>query len=135
MIGCDAEEARFIELMNAYRAEHGIEPVAHDTLMQATATLKTKDTALTNIPVTRSLHIDSEWLGAYRLGRAVGTKGIQEIAMATARRDTAEEALEAWQNSPGHNRAMLDPRWVGAGAARQRAETYWIWYCHFRQED
>lgn len=47
---------------------------------------------------------------------------------------SASGAMDAWQNSPGHNKTMLDPNYaaIGIGRAYNRKSKYgWYWTTTF----
>lgn len=122
-----AEEQRFLELINGYRQAHGLGPLAlsetlsraaerHSDDMQTYGFFSHTTEASSYYPVGSSF---SDRLA--REGYPTDTSYIAEnIASGQA---TAEEVFEAWRLSPPHNANMLGTHYSAIGIGQ--AGTYW----------
>ncbi len=124
--GLDSEEAAFLVLINNYRTANGRQPLSEYTPLSRAAQWHTVDMA-SNAYFS---HTDS-------LGRSPGTRvancdgpgGIGENIAAGTVWDTAQEAFNAWQGSPGHNANMLGANFRTIGIARYYlASSPYRWY-------
>lgn len=125
----EPEELRFLELINAYRQENGLEPL------------------LLSAPLSVASERHSEDMGTYgffshtteassyypvgsgpteriaREGYDYNTYTAENLAYGQA---TAEEVFEAWRTSPSHNVNMLgDYKVIGIGLAWGNGTPYW----------
>jgi len=105
-----------LNLVNTYRTENHLSPVALVPSLQRAATWHSRDMA-TNRYVS---HTDL-------FGRGPGTRMTDcgdsdpyqwRGEIIGAGYQTAAQMVTAWKNSPGHNAAMLDPKYVSAGIKR-----------------
>jgi uncharacterized protein YkwD len=123
----DGEERAFLDLINAYRAEHGLVALKVSTNLNRAAAWMAADLATNDY-----------WGHTDRLGRSPGTRaqqcdypgGAGENLAAGTYRASAQTAFDAWRNSPGHNQNMLDGRYRMIGIARHydAGATYgWYW--------
>ncbi len=123
----DSEEATFVQLINAYRAENGLGSVALSQSLSVAADVHSVDLATNNF----FNHTGSD--GGIFVDRmaAAGypdpTRGGEIIYAGSA---SAAEALTGWKNSPSHNAAMLDPNYTAVGIARAYnpgSDYQWYW--------
>jgi hypothetical protein len=127
----DSEEARFLTLINNYRAQNGLAQLKMSTNLNQAASWMVVDLATKNY----FSHTDS-------LGRSPSTRaqncgypgGAGENLAAGTYRDTAQEAFDAWKASSGHNANMLNSSYKMIGIARYygSSSTYgWYWATDF----
>ncbi len=127
----DAEEARFLTLINTYRAQNGLGALAMSTNLNRAATWLAVDLATKNY----FSHTDS-------LGRSPSTRaqncdypgGAGENIAAGTVRDTAQEAFDAWKASAGHNANMLNSSYKMIGISRyfgSGSQYGWYWVTDF----
>lgn len=113
--GVDAEEARFLTLINEYRAQHGLGPLEIDPSLQAAAEWMSQDMG----EKAYFSHADSQgrdpWTRMCAFGYCYNTYKGENIA---AGYRTAEEALAGWIASAPHNENMLNPNFRATGIAR-----------------
>ncbi|MGE0056420.1 MAG: CAP domain-containing protein [Dehalococcoidia bacterium] len=127
----DAEERRFAELINQYRAQNSLPALTVSVNLNRESSWHAKDMADKNY----FSHTDS-------LGRSPEVRGadcgtlpkIGENIAAGTTRDTAQEAFDAWKASDGHNKNMLNSGYKQIGIARyyRSGSTYgWYWVTDF----
>ena len=130
-ISIDSEEAAFLTLINAYRAQNGRGALTLSTNLNRAATWHGTDMATKGY----FSHTDS-------LGRSPSTRardcdypgGAGENIAAGTVWDTAQEAFDAWRNSSGHNANMLNASYVKIGIARvyvANSQYRWYWVTNF----
>ena len=127
----DAEEQAFVGIINQYRADNGLGPLAVSPNLNRTAAWHAQDMATNN----RFGHTDSLGRGPSERAAACGYPGqaAENIAAGT-NWDTAQEAFQAWRSSSGHNANMLTSYYVTIGVARAHSasSTYgWYWVTNF----
>ena len=122
--------SQLVTLINGYRAENGLGPLATSPALTQAAQWMSEDMAGNGY----LSHTDS--LGRGNLGRlaafgydctAYNTWCGESLAAGTA---TAWETLDAWRNSPAHNALLLKADFValGVGGAYNEGSTYrWYW--------
>lgn len=133
----DAEELRFLELINEYRAQNGLEPVILSDTLTVAAEHHSQDmaqygffahnTESSSYYPTGSKPWDRMEAEGYDYNTAKG----ENLAVGY---DTAEEAMGAWKRSPSHNAAMLDGNYRVMGVARVDAPgglQRWYWTTDF----
>lgn len=127
-IALDTEEANFLTLINNFRQQNNIQPLAtSDTLNQAAAWMAHDMSVSGNLS-----HTDS-------LGRSMGTRlpncGYTGSTMGENIADgsvnamsTAQQAFTAWENSPPHKANMLNGSFKFIGIAKDFTGTtdYWV---------
>lgn len=114
-VSVDSEEAAFLSLINAYRAQNGLGALTISTNLTRAATWHGTDMGQKRY----FSHTDS-------LGRSPSTRaqncgypsGAGENIAAGTVWDTAQEAFTAWRNSSGHNANMLNSSYKKIGIAR-----------------
>jgi uncharacterized protein YkwD len=118
-----ALERRVVELVNRYRAVAGCPALRVDRRLDAAALGHSRDMARRDYFDHTGLDGSTPWTRARRAG--YDTPSAENIAFGYR---TAEEAVRAWLDSPGHRRNLLDctSRAVGTGVARGDSEgIYW----------
>lgn len=129
-LAIDAQEDRFLTLLNQYRASHGAGPVGLSGPLVKGAAWHARDMA-NNVYIS---HTDS-------LGRGIGDR-LNDCGSSpygwrgengALGYETAEQVLAAWQHSTGHNLLMLDPKYVatGIGRAFSTRNAQWYWSLNF----
>ena len=117
----DPEELQFLEFINGYRGENGLEPLVLSDTLAVAAERHSDDMArysfFAHITAASSYYaVGAEpWDRMEAEGYKYNTYKGENIAVGY---QTAEEAFRAWQNSPSHNSAMLDGRYRVIGIAR-----------------
>lgn len=133
----DPEELQFLELINQYRQEHGAGPlILSDTLAVAaehhSQDMGEYDFFAHNTEASSYYGVGAEpWDRMEAEGYNYNTIKGENLAIGT---ETAEEAFEAWRNSPSHNAAMLDGRYRVIGIARvyePDGNHAWFWTTDF----
>jgi uncharacterized protein YkwD len=130
-VALDSEEARFLQLINAYRAQNGLGALTSSTNLNRAAAWMAQDLGAKRY----FSHTDS-------LGRSPSTRaqncgypgGAGENIAAGTVRDTAQEAFDAWKASSGHNANMLNGSYKVIGIARAyvSGSPYgWYWVTPF----
>lgn len=133
----DSEELQFLQLINDYRQEHGVGPlILSDTLAVAAEhhsdDMGKYDFFAHNTEVSSYYQVGSEpWDRMAAEGYTFNTIKGENLATGT---ETAEEAFQAWRESPSHNAAMLDGRYRVVGIARvyePDGNHAWFWTTDF----
>ena len=120
----DADETRLVELVNNYRAEHGLGALQLSPTLSRAATWMGEDMA------ARGYFSHTDSLGRAPYNRAIDCgypSGAGENLAAGY--PTPEAAFEGWKASPGHNANMLtsDYRVIGVAVVRGgQYGTYWV---------
>jgi uncharacterized protein YkwD len=122
----DSEESTFVTLINNYRAQNGLGPLAIDWELQASADWMSTDLGQkAYFDHTDSLGRDP-WIRMCSFGYCYNTWKGENIAGGFT---TAQSVFTAWQNSPGHNSNMLGPNYHVMGIARvYTAGSPYTWY-------
>ncbi|HSL00362.1 MAG TPA: CAP domain-containing protein [Rubrobacteraceae bacterium] len=133
----DAEELRVLRLINDYRQNNGLEPLLlSDTLSVASERhsedMGERDFFAHNTASSSYYPAGAEpWDRMEAEGYTYNTYKGENIA---AGYDTAEEAFQAWRDSPSHNAAMLDGNYrvVGVGRVNVPGSGFgWYWTTDF----
>ncbi len=131
VIVLDAEEQKFLDLINAYRAGLGLPTLAVDPQLQAASRWMSEDMAANDY----FSHYDSLGRDPFQRMDAFGYtynvwKG-ENLAAGTAE---AQVAFDLWKASPGHNSNMVNPQFYGIGIGRAYGPTAglgWYWTTDF----
>ncbi len=130
-LSVDAEEHAFLDIINGYRAENGLQPLTLSANLNRAATWMATDMATNN----RFGHIDSVDRGPFERTVDCGYPvPAGENLAAGSRRHQAGAAFELFRNSPGHNSNMLEPRYRQIGIARvyrPGSRHSWYWATNF----
>jgi uncharacterized protein YkwD len=126
----DSEEQLFLQLINSYRAQNGLQPLALSYTLTRAAQWKSNDLAANNYfthdDLTRTWdqrirdcgYGYNAWLGE---NIAAGNSG-------------AQATFDQWRNSSGHNANMLGANYTAIGIARAYGATAaygWYWTTDF----
>ncbi len=121
----DAEEVAFLGLINQYRAQNGLEPLA----MSPTLTTAARDHSL---DMGTQNYFDHTGLNGSTFSQRIAAAGYPGGTTAEnifAGGQTAQGAFESWRNSPGHNANMLNPAYKAIGIGRANVPgSDWGWY-------
>jgi uncharacterized protein YkwD len=118
----DEQEAKFLELINDYRAENDVEPLKASKTLNVASYGHSKDMADND-------YFDHESQDGRqpedRMEEA-GYEGSTTGENIAAGYPTAEEAFDVWRNSEGHNENMLDEDFavIGIGLAENDDSEY-----------
>jgi uncharacterized protein YkwD len=121
----DAEELAFLDLINDYRRQHGVSPLALQHQLGAAAAHHSRAMARQNFYRHSPLENVADF--GYKHWHVIG----ENICAGHA---SASRAMDAWKNSPGHNKNMLNPNFtaIGIGRAYHRKSKYdWYWTTTF----
>ncbi|MCC6381075.1 MAG: CAP domain-containing protein [Dehalococcoidia bacterium] len=127
----DAEESAFLGLINAYRAQNGMGPLAISNTLNRAAAWMVHDMG------TKGYFAHTDSLGrspAVRVQDCGYPSGAGENLAAGTAWATAQAAFEAWKASPGHNANMLTSFYQVIGIARENVpgSPYgWYWATNF----
>jgi uncharacterized protein YkwD len=122
----DAEEAAFLTLINAYRAEHGLTPLASSQTLSAAAEHHSQDIALNDIVGHTGSDGSTPKDRMVAHGYGFDTWWGENVF---AGDETAAGAFAWWQASPGHNANMLSTNFTAIGIARAYdADSTYGWY-------
>jgi uncharacterized protein YkwD len=127
-VALDAEEQRFLELLNQHRANNGLSPVAACWSLNRAAQLHSED-------MRDQDYFDHSGLnGSSPSSRACDAcfESCQSVGFGeniAAGNEDAERTFDQWVNSPGHNANMLREGYVVVGLGRAtgggRYRSYW----------
>jgi uncharacterized protein YkwD/uncharacterized protein YraI len=110
----DPEEAQFLELINDYRAENGLQPLGFSRALSAAAEFHSDHMAATGYFAHTMSDGTTVEQNVRNHGYRDGTFG-ENIAAGV---ETAELAFQTWQNSASHNQNMLRPAFGAIGISR-----------------
>lgn len=126
----DADEQTFLQLINAYRVQNSLPPLALSYELSKSAQWKSNDMGARNYfahdDLTRTWDTRIRDCG-YGYNAWLG----ENIA---AGQQTAQSAFDAWRNSPGHNANMLGVHYtaIGIGKAYVANSNFgWYWTTDF----
>jgi len=127
----DSEELAFLALINQYRSENGRGTLSVSPTLNRMAHWMAWDLGTKGY----FSHTDSLGRMPYQRAQDCGyPTGAGENLAAGQSWDTAQEAFEAWKNSPGHNQNMLASYYVAIGIARvyvPGSPLGWYWVTNF----
>ena len=131
----DFEELRFLQLINDYRENNGVEPLILSDTLAVSAERHSQDMAryhfFAHNTVSSSYYPRGSrpWDRMRAEGYDYNTFKGENIAVGY---ETAERTFEAWRNSPSHNAAMLNGKYRVIGIARiNRPGSRWYWTTDF----
>jgi uncharacterized protein YkwD len=133
----DDEELKFVGLINDYREQNGLRPVILSDTLAVAAGRHSRDMAeygfFAHNTVQSSYYPDGAepWDRMKAEGYDYNTPKGENLAVGY---ETAEEAMQAWKDSPSHNAAMLDGNYRVMGVARINAPGSahgWYWATDF----
>lgn len=129
----DAEEMRFLDLINAYRTQRGLvalkasdavaEAAARHSLDMGTHRFFDHNSVRSSFFPTGSAPWDRMRLTGYQVAASMG----ENIA---AGQRTAQQVFDAWRNSSGHNQNMLNAsyRVIGVGRREVTGSPYGVYW-------
>jgi uncharacterized protein YkwD len=129
----DSEERAFLDLINDYRSQKGVGTLSLQDQLGAASEFHSQDMAQKNYFDHRLSNGDSPEQNMERFGYTNWTHTGENIAAGTTY-DTAREVMKAWQDSPEHNRNMLNGAFkeIGIGRAFDGNAKYgWYWTTDF----
>lgn len=122
----EPEELAFLELLNAYRAEHGARRLSLQKQLGAAAEHHSQDMAETGVPSHELSNGDGPLKNIERFGYSNFTYWGEIIA---AGFETADEAISALKTSPSHDQMMRKKNFNHCGIGRAyNADAKWGWY-------
>ncbi len=136
-VSYDAEEQRFLQLINEYRQNNGLGPLTLSDTLSASSERHSEDMGeygfFAHDTVQSSYYpaASRPWDRMAAEGYDYNTFKGENIA---AGYETADEVFEAWRLSPTHNSAMLDGTYaaIGIGRANLTGSTFgWYWTTDF----
>lgn len=134
--GRDQEEERFVELINAYRAENKLPPLAVCRSLDLAAQLHSEDMRdqkyFSHTGLDGALPDERGCEACFEVACGEATFG-ENIAAGYL---DAKNTFEQWRNSPGHNANMLKPYYTTMGIGRALGGEYGAhWTNAFAGED
>jgi uncharacterized protein YkwD len=129
--GLDAEARAFLGLINAYRVANGLTPLSHNAQLGAAAEAHSQDMGTRNYTSHDSPEGVTPGQRIRQQGYCAQAGWGENIFWGLP---SAREAFDWWKNSPGHNKAMLDPDYdeTGIGRAFVAGSDYgWYWTTTF----
>jgi uncharacterized protein YkwD len=128
----DAEEEQFLALINDYRQDNGLGPLALSPALTKAAAWKSQHMADANYFAHDDVPIARSWDDRIRdCGYDYNTWIGENIA---AGNSGASATFDQWRNSPGHNQNMLSGNYnaIGIGRAFGASAAYgWYWTTDF----
>ena len=133
----DGEELRFLRLINDYREQNGVGPLILSDTLAVAAEHHSEDMGeygffAHNTVASSYYRVGSQpWDRMAAEGYSYNTTRGENLATGT---ETAQEAFDAWRESPSHNAAMLDDRFRVIGIARvytPGGKHSWYWTTDF----
>lgn len=127
----DDQELAFLGLINNYRQQNGMAPLALDTKLSNAAFGHSADMAINNFFSHTGSNGSSPWDRIRAAGYDYNTSLGENIAAGyTATGDySAQDVFTAWKNSPEHNANMLSTNYHAIGISRYyNPASYYHWY-------
>jgi uncharacterized protein YkwD len=133
----DSEELQFLQLLNQYREDNGVEPLLLSDTLSVASERHSQDMAryvfFAHYTVASSNYPagSQPWDRMRTEGYDYNTLMGENIAVGC---ESAERCFELWRNSPAHNAAMLDGRYRVIGVARLNVPGSahdWYWTTDF----
>lgn len=126
----DSEERAFLVLINNYRAQNGLAPLALSYGLTKASAWKSVDMATNNY----FAHDDLTRTWTQRIADCGYTYNTWLGENIAAGYSTAQSVFDAWRNSPGHNANMLGANYTSIGIGRyyDASSPYgWYWTTDF----
>jgi uncharacterized protein YkwD len=123
----DEVEVEFLQLVNAYRREHGVTPLKSSQTLTAASDHHSWSMGTYNYFSHDLAPENTNWSdNMTNHGYTANTWRAENIP---AGQVTAVEVFEAWKASPGHNSTMLSDKFNAIGIGRTYTEgSYYSWY-------
>lgn len=121
----DDQESAFLVILNGYRAEHGLGPLALSGGLTRAAAWMARDLATHDY----FAHTSSDGRLPYQRAQDCGypSAGVGENIAGGIPLATAQAVFDAWRNSPGHNANMLGS-YSAVGIAREFGGPYGVYW-------
>ena len=123
-------EVEFLNLLNQYRATQGAGPVVMDQYLGTAAEHHTMLESQYNRLFHDDATIGFSWYQNIVDHGFTDTGWLAEITAGS--RESAQDVMIAWQNSPPHNEGMIDPKYNTVGISRYddggltQARYWWV---------
>lgn len=138
----DAEEFALLELVNSYRQENGLQPLALSATLGAAAEHHSTSMATYNyFDGSHDLHFEgpnqdesTTWQQNIENHGYPDNTTTSRAEILAAGFESASETLAQWRNSPSHNQHVLSPKYQAIGIGRAYnadAEYGWYWTMTF----
>ncbi len=128
--GIDSEEQEFLRLINDYRQQNGLAPLALSDTLNHSAAWKSQNMAAESYFAHDDTPIGRTWIERIRDCGYTYNTWLGENILAGS--ETAAVAFERWRNSPGHNGNMLGANYTAIGIGRAYGGPYgWYWTTDF----
>lgn len=117
-------ERQFVQILNNYRRQHGLHPLTINRHLNKAARWHSqvmKQTGQVSHVIAQHPYGESVYDRAPRAGYT--GNGMGENIAFNSRGFDPQQAFNAWKNSPGHNKQMLDPDWYVIGIGDDN--THW----------
>jgi len=122
----DSEESAFLQLINEYRAQNGLGPLALSQSLNVAADVHSQDMATSNI-FSHTGSNGSSFVDRLTAAGYPDPFGGGENIFAGSPEATG--AMTSWKGSPPHNAGMLNPNFQAIGIARtNNPNSQWGWY-------
>jgi uncharacterized protein YkwD len=123
----DGFEQQFLQLINDYRQTNGVGPLENSAALNSASHLHSQDMGERGFFAHVSPDGATPWDRMDAEGYDYNTLRAENIA---AGQSSAERVFEAWRNSEGHNRNMLDPDLdtIGIGRVEVPGSEYGVYW-------
>lgn len=122
----DAEESAFLQLINDYRAQNGVQPLAFSQTLSVAADNHSVDMVTNNV-FSHTGTDGSSWVDRTRAAGYPDPASTGENIFAGD--ESAQAAFDWFKNDPPHNAIMLDPKYKAIGISRVNGpNTTFKWY-------
>lgn len=118
----NATEQAFLNLLNQYRVQNGVGPLAVSATLNTAAYNHSRDMSDNNYFSHNSPNGDTPWDRMADAGYDYNTYKGENIARGYA---SAQAVFDGWRNSPGHNANMLNPNFNVIGIGYVSDGHYW----------
>jgi uncharacterized protein YkwD len=120
----DSEEAKFLDLINTYRAQNGLSPLALSATLSQAAQWMSDDMASNDFLD----HTDTDGRDPFTRMQDFGYSANSMGENVAAGNADAQATFTQWKNSPPHNANMLNATYQAIGIGRAQGGTYgWYW--------
>jgi uncharacterized protein YkwD len=123
----DSIEREFLTLINNYRQQNGLQPLANSRALNIASYKHSKDMGERRYFSHTTPEGLTPWDRMAAEGYTYNTYKAENIA---AGQKTAQQVFDGWRNSSGHNQNMLDPnlRVIGIGRVAVSGSPYGIYW-------
>lgn len=117
----NAQEKEVLEIVNRYRTQNGLKPLTLNTRLSQLARMKSEDMRNNHYFAHQSPTYGSAFDMMKKYGISYNYAG-ENIAMGQR---TPAQVMEAWMNSAGHRKNILDPNFTQIGIGYVSDGNYW----------